>query len=147
MNASRADAEDCAHDTLLTSMEALKDGQLRDSDRVISYILSIARNNYLKLRRKHKPEYLEELSPDYEQRQEPLQLQFLLDEEQERLLESCLNQLEKKYRLFMQHWLCYPNAHAENVAKKFGISKNSVWTRKHRLIKRLNDCYRKKSKF
>lgn len=147
MNASKADAEDCAHNTLILAMEAIKEGRLREQDRVISYILSIARNDYLKLQRDRREKYLEELSSDYEQYVEPDQLQALFDKEQERLLKGCLNQLEEKYQRFMQYWLDHPDDHAESVAEKFGISINSVWTRKHRLIKRLNECYRKKIKF
>lgn len=144
MNASTVDAEDCAQDTLLTSIEAIKEGTIKDPDRVVSYILSICRNTYLKKQKKKREQYLEEVSPNYHQA--PRQLQSLLDEEQKQLLDWCLSQLKESYQTFMQYWFDHPDAHSEKVAKHFDITTSNAWTRKHRLIRKLNECYRKKSK-
>jgi DNA-directed RNA polymerase specialized sigma24 family protein len=46
----------------------------------------------------------------------------------------------------MQYWFDHPDAHTKKVASHFDISVNNAWTRKHRLIKKLNECYREKSK-
>jgi len=143
MNADRADAEDCVQNSLLDSIEIIKEDRLNDPGQVVSYILSTCRNNYLKMRRDKRTESLDEVSED--QRQAPRQLQSLLDEEQKRLLEWCLNQLKKEYQKFMQYWFDHPDTHTNKVAEHFGISVNNAWTRKHRLIKKLNECYRKKS--
>lgn len=144
MNASLADAEDCAQDSLLTSIEIIKEDRIKDPDQVVSYILSTCKNTYLKMQRKQREESMDEVSES--QRQAPQQLQSLLDQEQERLLEWCLNQLKEKYQKFMQYWFDHPDAHAKKVANHFDISVNNAWTRKHRLIKKLNECYREKSK-
>lgn len=143
MNASQADAEDCAQDSLLDSIEKIEADQLDDPEQVVSYILSTCRNNYLKMRRKRRPETMDDVST--KQRQDPRQLQSLLDEEQERLLEWCLNQLKKEYQKFMQYWFDHPDAHTNKVAEHFDISVNNAWTRKHRLVRKLNECYQKKS--
>lgn len=144
MNASRADAEDCAQDSLISSLEVIKEGGLNNPDQVVSYILKACRNNYLKMRKRKREESIGEIPDEYQHA--PRQLQSLLDEEQERLLEWCLNQLKKKHRRFMQFWFDHPDAHAKKVAKQFNISVSNAWTRKHRLVKKLNECYRKKSK-
>lgn len=144
MNATHADAEDCAQDSLLTSIEVIKEGRLKNPDRVVSYILSTCRNTYLKMQKKRREQSIDEI-PDNHQHA-PRQLQSLLDEEQEKLLEWCMNQLKEEYQKFMQYWFDHPDSHAKKVAEYFGISVNNVWTRKHRLIKKLNECYRKKSK-
>ena len=144
MNASPSDAEDCAQDSLLTSLEVIKEDRLNNPDQVVSYILSICRNNYLKMQKKKRPEATDEIPNEHQQA--PTQLQSLLDEEQERLLEWCLNQLKEKYQKFMQYWFDHPDSHAKKVAEHFDISVNNVWTRKHRLIQKLNDCYQEKSK-
>lgn len=144
MNASHADAEDCAHDSLISSIEVIKEGGLQNPDQVVSYILSTCRNNYLKMQNKHRPEAVEEFSDEHQHA--PRQLQSLLDEEQERLLEWCLNQLKEEYQRFMQYWFDHPDAHAQKVADNFDISVNNAWTRKHRLVKKLNECYQEKSK-
>lgn len=144
MNANRADAEDCAQDSLLRSIEAIKEDRINNPDQVVSYIMSICRNNYLKMQKKQREEPIDRIPDEHQQR--PRQLQSLLDEEQQELLEWCLDQLKKEYQRFMQYWFDHPDAHAQKVADHFGISVNNAWTRKHRLIKKLNECYREKSK-
>lgn len=144
MNASRSDAEDCAQDSLLTSLEVIKEDRLNNPDQVVSYIMSICRNNYLKMQKKKRPDAIDEIPDDHQQA--PNQLQSLLDEEQEQLLEWCMNQLKEKYQRFMQYWFDHPDSHAKKVAEYFDISVNNVWTRKHRLIQKLNECYKEKSK-
>jgi len=144
MNASEVDAEDVAQDSLLTSVEVIKEGRLKNPDQVVSYILSICRNNYLKLQNKQREESMDKVPDNHHQK--PGQLQSLLDEEQERLLEWCLNQLKEEYQKFMQYWFDHPDAHTKKVASHFDISVNNAWTRKHRLIKKLNECYQEKSK-
>ncbi len=144
MNATQADAEDCAQDSLLTSIKVIKEDRLNDPNQVVSYILSICKNTYLKMQKKQREESMEAVSEA--QRQAPRQLQSLLDEEQEELLAWCMNQLKEKYQKFMQYWFDHPDAHTNKVADHFNISVNNAWTRKHRLIKKLNECYRKKSK-
>lgn len=144
MNASRADAEDCAQDSLLSSIEVIKEGGLNNPDQVVSYVLSTCRNNYLKMRKKKREESMGEIPNEYQHA--PRQLQSLLDDEQERILEWCLNQLKEEYQRFMQYWFDHPDAHTKKVAKQFNISVNNAWTRKHRLVKKLNECYQEKSK-
>jgi len=143
MNASRADAEDIAQDSLLNSIEIIKEGRLKNPDQVVSYILSTCRNNYLKMKKKQREESMDEIPDEYQQA--PGQLQSLLDEEQQRLLEWCLNQLKEEYQRFMQYWFDHPDAHTKKVAAEFDITVNNAWTRKHRLIKKLNECYQEKS--
>lgn len=143
MNSNQTDAEDCAQESLLIAIEVIKTDQLNDPEQVVSYILSICRNNYLKMQKKHREEPLDESDQQW---QAPRQLQSLLDEEQEQLLNWCMDQLKKEYQKFMQYWFDHPDMHAKKVADHFDISINNVWTRKHRLIKKLNECYRKKSK-
>lgn len=144
MNASREDAEDCAQDSLVDSLEVIREDRLNDPGHVVSYILSTCRNNYLKMQKKHRPELMKDISKNH--RQSPRQLQSLLDDEQQRLLEWCLSQLKKEYQKFMQYWFDNPDIHTNKVAEHFGISVSNAWTRKHRLIQKLNECYREKSK-
>lgn len=144
MNADRADAKDCAQETLLVIIESIREDRLRDPEQVTSYILSTCRNTYLKMKNKSKEELHAEL-PDNPHYAAP-QMEELLNKEQEQILKWCMKQLKEKHRKFMQYWFDHPGEHANRVAEYFDISVNSVWTRKHRLIKKLNECYRKKSK-
>jgi RNA polymerase sigma factor (sigma-70 family) len=144
MNADRADAKDVAQDAMLIMIESVNDDVIRDPEQIIKYMMSVCRNRYLKLAESKKSVELSEKA-DY-QAQPPNQLQALLDKEQKELLRRCLQQLKEEYQRFMQFWFENPDAHTEKVAEKFGISKSNAWTRKHRLTKKLNECYQKKSK-
>lgn len=143
MNADRADAQDCAQEALLITIETIRADKLRNPEQVTSFILSTCRNTYLKMEEK-KQEYVYDRLP--EQHYDAPQLQSMLNEERERLLQWCLRQLKKTHREFMQYWFDHPDENAENVAEHFNITVNNAWTRKHRIIKKLNECYRKKSK-
>ena len=145
MGANRIDAQDIAQDALLTTIRVIKEGPgINNPEQVVKYMMSICRNEYIKEQKKKQAESIEEVSPP-ERRQAPRQLQSLLDEEQHRMLQWCLKQLKKEYQKYMEYWFNNPNAHTQKVADHFGISVSNAWTRKHRLVKKLNECYQKKS--
>lgn len=143
MDANHMDAQDIAQEALLTTIEVIQEGRTINPEQIVSYMLSICRNEYIKEQKKKQAESIEEITPP--QRQAPRQLQSLLDEEQQRLLQWCLQQLKGEYQKYMQYWFNNPDAHTQKVAARFDISVNNAWTRKHRLIKKLNECYQKKS--
>lgn len=143
MNASKVDAEDCAQETILQCIEIIKADKLRDTDKVLSYILTSCRNNYLKMKEKKKEEHYDEVPDDNFYSAE--QLLNLLDKEKKRILEWCLGQLRQEYQAFMRYWFRNPGADAEKVADEFNLSVSNTWTRKHRIINKLNECYKKKS--
>lgn len=143
MNADKTDAEDCAQETLFLTFEAVKEDRLNNPERILTYMLTTCRNNYLKMQQKMKEQNYEEV-PETSYNK-PGQLTSLLDEERKRLLEQCMDQLKEEYREFMEYWFTFPDAEAEKVAEHFDISVSNTWTRKHRIIKQLNECYEKKS--
>lgn len=143
MNASRQDAEDCAQETLLLTLEAINEDRIKNPERILSYMLTSCRNNYLKMVSKDKEQNYEEV-PE-EQHHQPGQLKAMLDEERKSLLEWCMEQLKDEYKKFMEYWFTDPGMEAEKVADKFNLSLSNTWTRKHRIIKQLNECYQKKS--
>ncbi len=143
LNADYADAQDCAQETLLITIETIQEDKLRKPEKVTAFMLSTCRNTYLKMQGKNR-EYVNENLP--EQHYAAPQLQSLLDEERGRLLRWCLKQLNKKYQEFIRYWFDHPDEAAITVAEHFNISVNNAWTRKHRIIKKLNECYENKSK-
>lgn len=144
MNASGPDAEDCAQESLLTCLEMIEKNNLKKPERVLTYLLKICRNNYLDMSKPTREQAYEEIPEGQYHR--PGQLVHLLDKEKNQILKWCLDQLESEYRKFMEFWFQHPGFGAEAVADHFGISVSNAWTRKHRLIKQLNQCYEKKSK-
>lgn len=142
MNASEDDAKDISQEALLTAIEVIKEGRLHNPDQVVKYIISICRNAYLKTQKQQQTTSLDEAFD--QQKRAPRQLQSLLDQEQKRLLRWCLKQLAEKHQRFIQYWFDHPDASTQKVADHFSISLNNTWTRKHRLIRKLNECYQKK---
>lgn len=144
MNASKLEAQDCAQEALLLSLEKIKEDKLEKPERVFSYLLTTCRNTYLKMNRQNKEYYYEDL-PSTRHRK-PRQLKNLMDKEREKLLQWCIQQLKKEYQKFIKYWFDHPDYEAKKVAEHFNLSTSNTWTRKHRIIKKLNHCYQKKSK-
>lgn len=144
MNAEKQDAEDCAQQTLLKALESIREGSIRNPELILSFLLTSCRNNYLNLINKNKEQLNDDFSRGFGQK--PRQLHALLNDERQKLLEWCLERLSDDYRIFIDYWFRYPDSDASDVATHFEISLNNAWTRKHRIIKKLNECYEEKSK-
>ena len=143
MGASKSDAEDCVQYSMERALEVLQNDKLKNADHVFSYLISTCRNNYLKSLEKRREVNYDEI-PETEFNN-PNQIRSLLDKERTRILEECLDELKKMYRDFIEYWFKYPDSDADVVADHFDISVNNVWTRKHRVLKKLNKCYEEKS--
>lgn len=144
LNASPEDAEDCTQEAFLTTYETIKTGKMRDAEHLLSFLLSACRNNYLNLKKKRSPQLVEE-SLD-ERQAPPRQLSIILDKEKHALLAQCIEKLNDGYRTFINYWFSHPDAEAIAAAEHFGMSTESVWTKKHRIVKKLSECYQKKLK-
>lgn len=144
MNASRQDAEDCAQDALLKALEVINDGKLRNAKSILSFLLTTCRNNYLNLRKKQSNN---SAFDDFENdaSRQPGQLKAVLSKERRKLLQHCIDQLSESYRTFFEFWYRHPDSEAKVAAARFDISLSNVWTRKHRVLKKLRECYQKKS--
>lgn len=144
MNASRQDAEDCAQDALLKALEVINEGNLRNANSILSFLLTTCRNNYLNLRKKHSNNSsFDDFENDVSL--QPQQLKAVLSKERRKVLEHCLELLSDSYRSFFEFWYRHPDSEAKVAAARFDISLSNVWTRKHRVLKKLRECFRKKS--
>lgn len=144
MNASREDAEDCAQDALLKALEVIEKGNLRKAKSILPFLLTTCRNNYLNLRKKQSNNSSFDDFENVASRQ-PRQLQTVLSKERREVLEDCIEQLSDSYRKFFEFWYRHPHSEAKVAAARFNISLSNVWTRKHRVLKKLRECYQKKS--
>jgi len=144
MNAEKHDAEDCAQQALLKSLESINEGSIRNSEHILSFLLTSCRNNYLNMIKKKTEQPVESFPREFGR--QPRQLMSLLDEERKKLLEWCIRRLSDDYREFIDYWFTFPDSEASEVASHFDITTNNAWIRKHRIIKKLNECYKEKSK-
>jgi RNA polymerase sigma factor (sigma-70 family) len=144
MGASDDDAKDAVQKMFLYIIESIKDDKIQNPSGLLSYMLKTCRHNYTKTLRRQDFEIVDE-SVDFAVN-EPEQIDKLLDKERKRILQRCLELLNANYREFITHWLIDPSVDAEKIADKYNTSAGNIWTRKHRVIKQLNDCVKKKLK-
>jgi RNA polymerase sigma factor (sigma-70 family) len=145
MDAEKKDAEDCAQEALLKSIETIREENINNANHILSFLLTTCRNNYLNLMQKKNPHRFEDIPRHFGHK--PRQLLTLLDKERRRILEWCMQQLSKSYKTFMEYWFAYPDSDARAVANHFDISVNNAWTRKHRIMKKLSQCCQEKSEY
>lgn len=143
MNATEEDAQDCVQDSLLASIRAMEEGRIRQPNLVFSYLLTTCRNHYLKMRNRNREENYDRVPESHFQ--SPGQLHNLIGRERDDILRSCMDELKDDYREFIEYWFEHPESSAKEVADHFGISVNNAWTKKHRIIRKLQKCYRHKS--
>lgn len=143
MNASRQDAEDCVQQTLIKLLVIIREEKLRNEDHLLSFVLTVCRNTYLNLVKEDDTYSYDELY--VKQSYKPEQLMRIMDRERRQALEWCIRQLPDHYREFIRYWFEHPDSSSRAAATRFNMSVNNVWTRKHRIIKRLRDCFQKKN--
>lgn len=142
MNATREDAEDAVQKMFLYIIEAIRDDKIQNPSGLLSYMIMSCRHNYLKKVESDHPAYLDDrvnklsCSPD--------QLSNLLNKEIQRIHIDCINQLKKHNRSFYIYCLKHEEAEASEIAEHFGISVNNVWTKKHRILKKVRECVKSK---
>jgi RNA polymerase sigma factor (sigma-70 family) len=142
MNAAQQDAEDCAQQALLILLEAVQNNTLEQPDRIFAFLITTCRNKYLNIIKRRKRQMYDNFSttPSCQ----ACQLQSLLGSERKRLLKHCLDQLSEGYKTYIEYWFQHPDADAKAAALHFGISPSNACTRKHRVINKLSECYRRK---
>jgi RNA polymerase sigma factor (sigma-70 family) len=105
---------------------------------LLAYMLKACRHNYIKFaREKNRPDIENLANMPFN---EPVQIWELVNEERQEILKYCTEKLRKGYKEFINYFFSFPNASAEDVADHFDISINNAWTRKHRVINKLNEC-------
>jgi RNA polymerase sigma factor (sigma-70 family) len=144
MNAGTKDAEDCAQEAMITVVENIRNGGIRNRDSIFSYIITVTRHAYLRLRRDNVSVNYVDFEEAFHVAEPADQLKNILDEERERLLMECIGELNNENREMIMLWFQDPDRPTEEIAARFKISINNAWIRKHRIIKILNQCIKKK---
>lgn len=142
MNATYEDAEDCAQNTLMLVIQKIKEQKINNPDSIIYYLFTTAKNDYLKVVDKKRIYTYDEVPQSHSQKAD--QLNNLLDEERNTILQYCLSKLKSDHYDYISYWFKKPDSSAQKVADFFKISVNNAWTKKHRIIKLLNECVQRK---
>lgn len=145
MRAQKTDAQDCVQQSLELALDVIRKDKLNDPEKMLTYLMITCKNIYLKeLEKKREVNY--DHVPNHHFH-EPNQFKSLVDKERKKILIHCLSKLKERYRRFIDYWFDHPDADAGMAAAHFDISINSAWTRKHRILRLLNECFQKKIKF
>lgn len=139
---SKQDAEDCAQSTLMIAVEVIRNGKLENRETIISYLFTTAKNEYFKLLSKNKESSYQ--SPDDYDFKPADQLDLLLTRERQAILEDCISALKADFQEYIRYWFQNTDSETAVVANHFGISVSNAWTKKHRIINLLRECYEKK---
>ncbi len=144
MNADKRTAKECVQQACLDVFEQIHKDKIRNSKYIFSYLIKSVRNEYIRYTKyQHRFSYSED-SLDHIVEPEQ-QFENLVEEDRQRILKECLEELGKKNKRFILYIFEYPDATTKALSKQFKLSEANVRTKKSRIISRLHDCYKLKS--
>lgn len=144
MNAKPNAAKECVQQAFLDVFEQIRRNKIKESKYIFSYLIKSCRHEYIRYaKRQHRFDYDDE--PFQEVYEPAHQLQNLLDDERQRILEECLQELREKSRVFIQFFIDKPDASTDDAVQEFELTSANVRTRKSRILSRLHHCYKRKS--
>lgn len=141
LSASEMDANDATQQTLLIFYERWKNKPPNKVKNPYSYVITILRREYFKIKKMHA--WTESIEPYMDNSVEPSQTESLYKNDADGILVKCLSKLNENNRLFVEFIIANPDANTVAIAKHFQLSKNNVSTRKHRLLKIIIGCVNK----
>ncbi|MEX0894262.1 MAG: sigma-70 family RNA polymerase sigma factor [Balneolaceae bacterium] len=144
MGADDISARECVQQAFVDVYDQIQMDNIRDHKYIFGYFIKACRNEYLRYSsRQHKFLFDSESIHEYEQ--QPQQIQNLLDEERQRLLRECIEELEEESRELIVYFFENPDATTKEASKHFNITGANVRTRKYRITQKLHRCYKWKS--
>ena len=129
-------SEDLTQNVLITIIEALRQGRLREPEKLASFVMGTCRMTILDLRRgaQRKERILEQFGPDLPGPAESFRPR--LDQER---LGRCVENLKERERTVVVMTF-YDEQTSADVAGFLGVSEANVRVIRHRAIHQLRDC-------
>jgi RNA polymerase sigma-70 factor (ECF subfamily) len=129
-------AEDLAQQVLITTLEALRAGRLREPEKLASFVLGTCRMTVLNLRRgaQRKQSLLEQFGADLSVPVQPAMPHLDHD-----LLARCVQELKERERAVVVMTF-YDEQTGADVAGFLGVSQANVRVIRHRAIHELRKC-------
>lgn len=144
MNADKNEAEDCVHAAYVRVHEKILKDKIRNKKYIFSYLLQACRNEYIHYTNKqHRFVSQEDDEPNYLTKPAE-QIENLMDEDRQRILSECLEELREWSRMFIEYIFDRPETTTKQLSKRFEISGANVRTRKSRILSRLHHCFKRK---
>ncbi len=129
-------AADLAQQVLLMTIQKLRAGELREPERVISFVFGVCRRLTLDMRRGHlrRARLLERYRPDL-----AIADAAVAPRSDSARLAGCLERLPERERSVVLMTF-YQDKRADEVAGLLGLTAGNVRVIRHRAISRLRDC-------
>lgn len=129
-------AEDLTQQVLITALEALREGRLREPEKLASFVLGTCRMTVLDLRRgaQRKERLLEQFGPDLIGSPQS----FIPNLDHDRLTRCVQNLRERERAVIVMTF--YDEQTAADVGSSLGVSEANVRVIRHRAIHQLRDC-------
>ena len=129
-------AEDLAQQVLITTLEALRAGRLREPEKLASFVLGSCRMTVLDLRRgaQRRARLLEQFGADL-----PAPVQPAIPRLDHDQLTRCVRNLKERERAVVVMTF-YDQQTGADVAGFLGVSEANVRVIRHRAIRQLRDC-------
>ena len=138
MKADLVDCEDIIQNVFLKTVNIIRDGAINEPEKIGSYLITASRNQYFSFKRKIQLEELDQSTEYFASLSE--QIDLLVENEKYEALRDCVDELDKENKSIIKYWLSKPDEKAEKVAEYFKMKVNTVFTKKHRIIKILANC-------
>lgn len=129
-------ADDLTQQVLITTLEALRAGRLREPEKLASFVLGTCRMTVVNLRRgaHRKERLLEQYGAEM-----PASVQPALPKVDQEHLERCVQNLNERERSVIMMSF-YDEESGVDVAGFLGISEANVRVIRHRAIRQLREC-------
>ena len=129
-------ADDLVQQVLITVLQALRTGRLRESDKLASFVFGTCRMNVFDLRRnaQRKERLLEQFGADM-----PVPLPLPMPDLDREQLASCVQKLKERERAVVIMSF-YDEQTGAGIARFLGVSEANVRVIRHRAIYQLRDC-------
>jgi len=129
-------AQDLAQQVLITTLEALRAGRLREPEKLTSFVLGVCRITVLDLRRgaQRKARLLEQFGADL-----PAPVEWSLPHLDHEQLTRCVQSLKERERSVVVMTF-YDEQTSADVARLLGVSDANVRVIRHRAIHQLREC-------
>jgi RNA polymerase sigma factor (sigma-70 family) len=138
--AEYADAQDAVQQTIVAFYQSVKRGQLHSDERLGAYVSTICKREYMRtISRDYIIRDLAEMDVEYGS--DATQAVRLEDREQRHRLRLCLTKLTDDQIAFLYQWFSDPDV--ARLAESLGLTKSSISTRKHRILRILVTCVNK----
>jgi len=146
MNAEENDAEECIHRAFANVYEKVINDKIKKEKYIFRYLLRACRHEYIRyMKNQHRFVPPEDENPHYILTPGE-QIEKLMDKDRQRILEECLDELQKKSRRFIEYFIDKPDTTTKEASKHFKISGANVRTKKSRITSRLHHCFKRKWK-